>query len=95
MKDSASLRTHTEEDLNGVIAEFVDAQTQPSTPVPASVLNVEPAEPVPKEKRLSRLEERREAHVRAAAGGGGDSSSAKPPAAVTGRRVLIRREVLV
>ena len=94
MKDSAALRTHTDEDLKEVIAEFADAQTQPSAPVPASVLNVEPAEPAPKEKRLSRLEERREAHVRAAAGGGGDSSSAELQAAVTGRRVLIGREVL-
>ena len=33
--------------------------------------------------------------MRAAAGCGGDSSSAKPQAAVTGRRVLIGREVLV
>ena len=58
------------------------------------VLNVEPAEPAPK-KRLSILEERREARGRAAAGGGGDSGSAEPQAVVTGRRVLIGREVLV
>ena len=78
-----------------MIAEFADAETQPSAPVPAPVLDVEPAKPVPTEKRLSRLEERREARVRAAADGGGDSGSAKPQAAVTGRRVLIGREVLV
>ena len=66
-----------------------------SAPVPALVLDVEPAEPAPKKKRLSRLEEWREARVRAAAGVGGDSDSAEPQAAVTGRRVLIGREVLV
>ena len=75
---SAALRTRTEEDLKVVIAEFADGQTQPSAPVPAPMLDVEPAEPTPKKKRLSRLEERREARVRAAAGGGGDSSSAQP-----------------
>ncbi|CAN0245727.1 unnamed protein product [Ascophyllum nodosum] len=92
---SAALRTRAEEDLKGVIAKFADAQTQPSAPVPAPVLDVEPAKPPPKKKRLSRLEGRREARVRAAAGGGGDSGSAEPQAAVTGRRVLIGREVLV
>ena len=68
---SAALRTRAEEDLKGVIAEYADAQTQPSAPVPAPVLDVEPAEPAPQKKRLSRLEERREARVRAAAGGAG------------------------
>ncbi|CAM9486942.1 unnamed protein product [Ascophyllum nodosum] len=58
-------------------------------------MDVDLAEPAPKKKRLSILEERREAHARAAAGGGGDSGSAEPQAAVTGRRVLIGREVLV
>ena len=91
---SAALRTRTEEDL-GVIAEFADAQTQPSAPVPAPVLDVEPAEPAPKPKRLSRLEGRLEARVRAAAGGGGDNGSAEPQAVVTGRRVLIGREMLM
>ena len=33
--------------------------------------------------------------MRAAAGGGGDSGSAEPQTSVTGRRVLIGREVLV
>ena len=91
----AALRTSAEEDLKGVIAEFADAQTQSSAPVPVPVLDVEPVEPAPKKKGLSRLEERREARVRAAAGGGGDSGSAEPQAAVTGRRVLIGRERLV
>ena len=92
---SAAFRIRVEEDLKGLIAEFADAQTQPSAPVPAPVLGMEPAEPAPKMKRLSRLEERREARVRSAAGGGGDSGSAEPQAAVTGRHVLIGREVLV
>ena len=66
-----------------------------SAPVPAPVLDVEPAEPAPKKKRLSRLDKWREARVRAAAGGGGDNDSDEPQAAVTGRRVLIGREALV
>ena len=89
VNDSAVLRTRAEEDLKGVIAEFANAQTHPSAPVPAPVSNVEPAGPAPKKKRLSRLEERREARVRGAAGGGGDSGRAEPQTAVTGRRVLI------
>ena len=64
-------------------------------PAPAPVMDVEPAEPALKKKRLSRLEERRETRVRAAAGGGGDSGSAESQAAVTGRRVLIGRGLLV
>ena len=35
---SAALRTRAEEGLKGVIAEFADAQTKPSAPVPAPVL---------------------------------------------------------
>ena len=92
---SAALRTRAQEDLKGVIAEFADIQTQPSAPVPAQVLDVKPAEPAPKKKRLLRLEERREVRVKGAAGGGGDSGSAEPQATVTGRRVLIGREVVV
>ena len=92
---TAALKTRAEKDLKGVVAEFADAQMQPSAPVPAPVLDVEPAEPAPKKKRLSRLEERRQICVRVAAGGGGDSGSAEPQAAVTGRRVLIEREVSV
>ena len=92
---SAALRTRVEEDLKVLIAEFADAQTQPSAPVPAPVLDVEPVGPTPKKKRLSRPEEPREARMTAAGGGGGDSGSAEPQAVVTGRRVLIGREVLV
>ena len=91
---SAALTNRAEEDLKGVVAEFADAQTQPSAPVPTPMLDAEPAEPTPK-KRFARLEEQREARARAAAGGGGDSGSAEPQATVTGRRVLIGREVLV
>ena len=61
----------------------------------AQVLDVEPAEPAPKKKRLSRLEERCEVRLRAAAVGSGDNGSADPQAAVTGRRMLIGREVMV
>ena len=93
---SAAHGTRAKEDLEGVIAESAGAHTQPSAPsVPAPGLDVEPAEPAPKKKRLSILEERCEARVRAAAGGGGHSGSAEPQAVVTGRRVLIRREMLV
>ena len=52
---SAALRARAEEDLKGLIAEFADAQTQPSAPVLAPVLDVKPAEPAPKKKRLSKL----------------------------------------
>ena len=93
VNDSADLRTQVEQDLKGVVAEFADAQTKPSAPVPAPVFDVQPAEPAPKKKTLSKLKERREARVRAANGGGGDS--AEPPATVTGRRVLIGREMMV
>ena len=92
---SAALRIHAEEGLKGVIAEYADAQTQPSAPVPAPVLDVEPAESAPMKKRLSRLEERHEAVVRAAVGVGGDRGSAELQAAVTERRVLIGPEVLI
>ena len=95
MNGSAALRTRADEGLQGMIAEFADAQTQPSASVPAPVLNVvEPAEPAPRKKRVPRLEERREARVRVAVGRD-DSGSAEPQAALTGRRVLIGREVLV
>ena len=83
---SAALRTRAEEDLKGVVAEFADAQTQPSAPVPALVLDVEPAEPAPRKKRLSRLEERHEVRVGGAAGGGGgDSGSASRPSLPSSR----------
>ena len=66
--------------MKEVIAEFAGGQTQPSAPVPAPVLDVEPAEPAPKKKRFSRLEERHRARVGAAADGGGDNGSAEPQA---------------
>ena len=69
---SAPLRTRAEEKLKGMIAEFSGAHTQPSAPVPAPVLDVDPAKPASKKKRLSRQEERRDARLRGAAGGGGD-----------------------
>ena len=45
VNSSAARRTRAEEDSKGVIADFAGAQTQPSAPVPAPVLDVEPAEP--------------------------------------------------
>ena len=92
---SAALRTRAENDLKGVIAELAAAQMQPSAPAPVSVLDLKPAEPALKKKRLLRLEERHQARVRAAAGGGGDNGSVEPQTAVTGRRVLIGQDVLV
>ena len=73
----------------------MDRRSQPSAPVPAPLLDVEPTEPAPKKERLSRLEEQRDACVRAAADGSGDSGRAEPQAAVTGQHVPIGREVLV
>ena len=91
----AALRTRAEQDLKQLAENFVvDAQTQPSVPVPAPVVDVETAKSAPK-KKLSRLEERRAARVKAAAGGGGGSGGAERHAPVTGRRVLVGREVLV
>ena len=49
---SVALRIRAEKDLKRVIAEFADAQTQPSAPVPAPVLDVEPAESAPMKKRF-------------------------------------------
>ena len=60
-----------------------------SAPVPAPVLDVESVEPAPKKKRLSRLEKRREARVRAAAGGGDDNDSAESQAVLIGREVWV------
>lgn len=90
--DSAALRTSAEADLKAVIPEFA-ADLQPSAPVPAPVVNVEPVEPALKKKKLlSRLEQRRAARVEAASCGGG---SGMVEAQGPGRRVLIEREVLV
>ena len=47
---SAALKTRAEEDLKGVITEFTNAQTRPFAPVPAPMLDVEPAEPAPEKK---------------------------------------------
>ena len=69
VNDSTALRTRAGDDLKRVIAEFADAQTQPSAPAPAPVSDVESAEPGPNKKRLSRLEKWSEARVRTAAGG--------------------------
>lgn len=91
---SAALRTRAEADLKAVIAEFADERTLSPAPVPAPVVNVEAAEPAPKRKKPSRFEERRAARVAAAAASIG-SGGVGPQASVTGRRVLMGREVLV
>ena len=57
-------------------------------------MDVDSAKPAPK-KKLSRLEERLAARVKTAAGGGGGSGGVERQAPVTGRCVLIGREVLV
>ena len=87
-----SLQDPRQGGLEGVDCRFCGCT---DAPVLAPVLDVESAEPAPKKKRLSRLEKRCEARLRAPAGGGGGSGSADPQAAVTGRRMLIGREVLV
>ena len=91
---SAALKMRAEQDLQQMVDSFEDAQAQASIPVPAPV--VEPAEPATKKKKYSRLEKRRMQHVQAeASGGGGGSGGDELQPAVTGRRVLIGREVLV
>ena len=89
MNGSSTLRTRAEQDLKQLAENLADAQTQPSVPVPAPVMDVETVEPVPKKKMLSRLEEQRAARVKVAAGGDGGSGGAGRQAPVTGRRVLI------
>lgn len=89
---SAALRTAAEADLKAFIANF-SSEPSVSTPAPAPVVNVQPAEPAHKKKKLSRLEARRAARVAGSSGGG--SGTVQPQAAVTGRHVLIEREVLV
>ena len=90
---SAALRTRAEADLNAVIAEFAEEPTRSSAPVPATVVNVELAEPAPKRHKHSRFEERRAARV-AAAVASSCSGGVEPQASVTARRVLIGRELL-
>ncbi|CAN0294003.1 unnamed protein product, partial [Ectocarpus sp. 4 AP-2014] len=93
---SAALRTAAEADLKEFIARFT-AQSQPATatatPVPAPVVNVEPGAPATKKPKLSRIEERRVSRVAAAVGS--CSGTVEPQATVTGRHVLIEREVLM
>ncbi|CAB1100363.1 unnamed protein product [Ectocarpus sp. CCAP 1310/34] len=60
---SADLRKKAEDDLKAVIAKFDVGPSTESTavPAPAPVVNTDPAEPAPKKKKVSRLEERRAA----------------------------------
>ena len=91
---SVALRMRAEQDLQQVVDSFEDAQAQASNPVPAPV--VDPAEPATKKKKYSigwrngasNVCKRNPVVVVVAAVG----TSFSP---VTGRRVLIGREVLV
>ena len=80
---SAALRVRAQMYLNALIAEFEDARTQPPAPVPAPVANVASAEPAPRRKKPSRLEERRAARMAAAAGNIG-SGGAEPQVCARG-----------
>jgi len=93
---SAALRTRAEEDLKALIETFADEHTPSPAPLPASsVVNQETAEPAPKRKKPSRMEERRAARVAAAVAGSTGNGGAQPLPSVTGRRVMISRELLV
>lgn len=91
---SATLRNRAEADLKAFIGKFT-AEAAPPTPAPAPapVVDVEPAEPALKKSKSSRLDERRVARNAAASVGG--SGTVEPQGPVTGRRVLIEREMLV
>ena len=96
MNGSAALRTRAEEDLKALIETFADEHTPSPAPLPASsVVNQETAEPAPKRKKPSRMEERRAARVAAAVAGSTGNGGAQPLPSVTGRRVMISRELLV
>ena len=96
VKGSAALRTRAEEDLKALIETFADEHTPSPAPLPASsVVNQETAEPAPKRKKPSRMEERRAARVSAAVAGSTGNGGAQPLPFVTGRRVMISRELLV
>ena len=93
---SAALRTRAEEDLKVLIETFADEHTPSPAPLPASsVINQETAEPAPKRKKPSRMEERRAARVTAAVAGSTGNGGVQPLPSVTGRRVMIAPELLV
>ena len=96
MNGSAALRTRAEEDLKALIETFADEHTPSPAPLPASsVVNQEIPEPAPKRKKPSRMDKRRAARVAAAVAGSTGNEGAQPLPSVTGRRVMISRELVV
>ena len=93
---SKAFRTPAEEDLKALIETFADEHTPSPAPLPASsVVNQETTETAPKRKKPSRMEERRAARVAAAVAGSTGNGGAQSLPSVTGRRVMISRELLV
>lgn len=94
---AAALGTSAEDDLKALIEQFAEGhKLLPASlpaPLPAPVEEVF-AEPAPKRKKPSRMEERHEARVAAVVAGIG-SGGVQSQASVAGRRVLIARETLV
>ena len=91
---SAALRPRAEEDLKALIETFADGHTPSPAPLPvSSVVNQETAEPAPKRKKPSRIEERRAARVAAAVAGSTGNGGAQSLPSVTGRRVMILARV--
>ena len=79
-----------------LIETFPDEHTPSPAPPPASsVVNQETAEPAPKRKKPSRMEEKRAERVAAAVAGSTGIGGAQSLPSVTGRRVMISRELLV
>ena len=93
---SAAFRIRAKEDLKVLIETFADEHTPSPASLPASsVANEETAKPTPKRKKPSRMEERRAARVAAAVDGSTGNGGVQPLPSVTGRRVMISRELLV
>lgn len=95
---NSTLRMRAEADLELLVSEFEDAQAPQPVPAPAPAEN-DTTKPRPaKKKKMSILEQRRAARLEAAAAGGGSSGGTvhqSSGAALTGRRVLLGREILV
>ena len=87
---SAALTTRAEEDVKTLIETFADEHTPSPTPLPASsVVNQETAEPAPKRKKPSTMEEGRAARVVPAVADSVGNGGAQPLPSVTGRHVMI------
>ena len=93
---SATLMTRAVEDLKALIETLADEHTPSPAPLPASsVVKQKTAEPAPKRKKPSTMEERREARVAAAVAGSTGNGGAQALPSVARRRVMISRELLV